>query len=317
MSTSDPDDDETLGLPVHHAPSSEHHAAPKRHDPRRPAEAVHVPGPSAWGEVVEMVGKRVRVRFDDGDRVLPVRGKVVVCDRVRVEDGVVVEHAPRTTQLMRSGVHKTQVVCANADQLVMVTAAREPPFRPGLVDRVLVAASAAGMKAAIVLNKCDQGMPSEVLEKLARYEALGYPIFLVSALQDKGFEPLNAYLAGRTSVLMGHSGVGKTSVMRVVVPGAERAVGELDQWGRGRHTTISAAVFELPGGGRVVDVPGVREFGLEHIDREDLAAHFPELDGLRCKYRDCRHLDEDGCRADEVMEEDRLESYQKLMEELI
>lgn len=284
----------------------------------RPTEPA-APAPNAtWGEVVEMVGKRVRVRMDGGgDRVLPVKARVVVADRVRVEDGVVVHFEPRATELMRSGEHKTQVVCANASLLAMVTATRDPPFRTGLVDRVLVAAGAAGMKAAIVLNKCDQGMPSEVLEKLARYEALGYPIFLVSALQEKGFEPFLELLQQHTTVLVGHSGVGKTSVLRVLVPGVERAVGDLDQWGRGRHTTIAAALFDLPGGGRLIDVPGVREFGLEHIDREALHHYFPELADLRCKYRDCLHMDEDGCLAEEACEEDRLESYQKLMDELV
>jgi ribosome biogenesis GTPase len=269
-------------------------------------------------EVVEMVGKHVRVRMPDAsERVLPVRARVVVGDEVRLADGAVAEILPRRTELVRAGKNRTQVVCANATLLVAVTAAREPPFRAGLVDRLLVAAGAAGMKGAIVLNKCDQGMPDEVLLKLARYEALGYAIFLVSALQQKGFEPLADFLAAHTSVLVGHSGVGKTSVLKALVPGVERAVGVLDNWGRGRHTTTAASLFPLPGGGRLIDVPGIREFGIEHIDRADLARYFPELAEIRCKYRDCLHLDEEGCEAEGAMEEDRLESYQKLLEELI
>ncbi|MDP2309524.1 MAG: ribosome small subunit-dependent GTPase A [Pseudomonadota bacterium] len=282
------------------------------------------PEPGVWGDVIEMVGKRVRVRLDPdasggggGEHVLPVRAKIAISDRVRVHEGAAVAFAPRTAELMRSGLHKTQVVCANASMLVMVVAAREPPFRAGLIDRVLVAAGAAGMKASIVLNKCDQGMPSEVLEKLARYEALGYPIFLVSALQQKGLEELTAMLSEHTSVFVGHSGVGKTSLLQVIVPGVVRDIGVLDQWGRGRHTTIAAVRFDLPGGGRVIDVPGVREFGLEHIDRENLHAYFPELADLRCKFRDCLHMGEEGCGAEDVCAEDRLESYQKLMEELV
>ncbi|MDP2314937.1 MAG: ribosome small subunit-dependent GTPase A [Pseudomonadota bacterium] len=297
---------------------------PRAAPPPRATPAVDTPEPGVWGDVVEMVGKRVRVRLDPdsqggegGEHILPVRAKVAISDRVRVHEGAVVAFAPRTAELMRSGEHKTQVVCANASLLVMVVAAREPPFRAGLIDRVLVAAGAAGMKAAIVLNKCDQGMPSEVLEKLARYEALGYPIFLVSAHQQKGLEPLIELLAQHTSVFVGHSGVGKTSLLQVIVPGVVRDIGVLDQWGRGRHTTIAAVRFDLPGGGRVIDVPGVREFGLEHIDREDLHLYFPELAELRCQYRDCMHMGEDGCGAEEVCEEDRLESYQKLVEELI
>lgn len=264
-----------------------------------------------------MVGKRVRVRFPEGEeRVLPVKERVVVADEVRVEEGVVVAFAPRETELLRGG-GRTRVVCANASLLVSVNATQEPPFRPGLVDRLLVAASAAGMEAALVLNKCDAGMPSEVLEKLARYEALGYPIFLVSAHQGKGFDELGALLAKHTSVLVGHSGVGKTSILRVLVPGVERPIGDLDAWGRGRHTTTGACLFDLPGGGRVIDVPGIREFGVDHIDRTELRRHFPELVGLPCKYRSCVHMGEEGCVAEELVEEDRLESYQKLMEELV
>lgn len=261
-----------------------------------------------------MVGRRVRVR-DLG--VLPVRGaQVVVGDRVIVEGGVVTGHEPRDTELLRGG-GRTRVVCANASLLVSVNATSDPPFRAGLVDRLLVAASAGGMAAAIVLNKCDAGMPSEVLEKLARYEALGYPVFLVSAAQGKGFEPLVALLRSHTSVLVGHSGVGKTSILKVLVPGVERAVGELDPWGRGRHTTTGGILFDLPGGGRIIDVPGVREFGVDHVERRELRLHFPELAEAPCKFRDCLHLGEDGCVAEDLCEEDRLESYRKLLEELV
>lgn len=271
---------------------------------------------SELAEVVEMVGRRVRVRMPDRtEQIAKVRAKVVVGDLVRLEGGEVASFEPRATELLRSG-GKTRVVCANATMLVAVSSASDPPFRPGLVDRLLVAASAAGMGAALVLNKCDRGMEEEVLEKIARYEALGYPSFLVSALQNKGFEELGAFLRTHTSVLVGHSGVGKTSILRVLVPGADRAIGTLDPWGRGRHTTTSAALFELEGGGRVIDLPGIREFGIDHIDAIELRHHFPELIDLQCRYRSCKHLGEDGCRAEEVCAKDRLESYQKLMEEL-
>jgi ribosome biogenesis GTPase len=270
------------------------------------------------GVVIEMVGRRVRVRLGSGEEhVLPAKGApVVVGDRVVVRAGVVVAHEPRDTELLRGG-SRTRVLCANASLLVSVNAASHPPFRSGLVDRLLVAASVADMEAVIVLNKCDEGMEEADLETLARYEALGYPIFLVSALQGKGLEPLRDLLARHTSVLVGHSGVGKTSLLRTLVPGVERAVGTLDPWGRGRHTTTGAAMLDVPGGGRVIDVPGVREFGVEHVDRVDLRLHFPEMRELRCRYRSCLHMGEDGCAADDDVHEDRLESYRKLMEELV
>lgn len=268
-------------------------------------------------EVVEMVGKWVRLRYDDGHSARhKVKAEVVVGDRVWLEDDVVVGFAPRRTELRRGGNSGVRVVCANADLLVLVTATQEPPFRPGLVDRMLVAASAGGMEAAIVLNKCDTGMPSEVLDRVARYEALGYPCFLVSAAQKKGLDPLVAALTGRTSVLAGHSGVGKSSLLRALVPGTEREVAQLDEWGRGRHTTTAACRFDLPGGGHVVDLPGIREYGVEFVLKEELRTHFPELAKLHCRYADCLHDGEDGCLADEEIEEGRLDSYRKLLEEL-
>ncbi len=270
------------------------------------------------GEVVEMVGKQVRVRLASGEtRVCTVRTKVVVGDRVTVQYGSVTTCAPRQTELARSADHGPRVVCANATLLVSVSSATDPPFRPGLVDRVLVAASASRMRAALVLNKCDLGMPEDVLELLAKYEALGYPIFLVSAVQEKGLEPLRALLAEHTSVLVGHSGVGKSSLTMALIPGVTIDTGELDPWGRGRHTTIAARLFDIPTGGRLIDVPGIRDFGVGGIPREELKEHFPEFDGIVCKYRGCMHNGEDGCVADAHTWKDRMDSYQKLLSEVV
>lgn len=273
--------------------------------------------PTQLPEVREMVGRQVRVRWPDGrESTNKVKDTVVVGDRVALEEGFVVRHAPRRTELRRGGNSGVRLVCANADALVIVTATLEPPFRAGLVDRMLVAASAGGMDGVIVLNKCDQGMPEEVLDRLARYEALGYPVFLLSATQDKGIEPLRAWMAGKVCVLAGHSGVGKSTLLQALVPGTVREAGELDEWGRGRHTTTGACAFDLPGGGTVVDLPGIREYGIEFVLREELREHFPEIHALRCKYADCVHDGEDGCTADDEIEEERLESYRKLLGEL-
>lgn len=268
------------------------------------------------GEVVEMVGRQVRVRLDGGGELrTPVREAVVVGDRVTLADDIVLAHLPRTTELRRGGKSGVRIVCANADLLVIVASTIEPPFRTGLVDRMLVAAGDAGMDAAIVLNKCDTGMPEEVLERIAYYEAVGYPSFLVSAAQQKGLDTLRAALVGRTSVLAGHSGVGKSSLLRALIPGVVRDAGELDEWGRGRHTTTGAAMFDLPGGGRIIDLPGVREYGVEFILREELRGLFPEMEGLSCKYADCTHNGEDGCVVEDAIDEQRLDSYRKLLEE--
>ena len=188
---------------------------------RRPGRARAPDAPvdgAALPEVVEMVGKWVRAAWPDGHDVrVKVKDQVVCGDRVVIEDDLVVAHAPRRTELRRGGNSGIRVVCANADVLLIVTATQDPPFRTGLVDRMLVAASAAGMEAAIVLNKCDSGMPEEVLDSIARYEALGVPAFLVSAALGKGFEPLQAALVGKTGVLAGHSGVAEGVAVREVV----------------------------------------------------------------------------------------------------
>ncbi len=272
-------------------------------------------------EVVEMVGRRVRVRLADGtEAILPSRGaQVAVADRARIVDGVIVATEPRTSTLERTGDSAgVRLVASNASLLVAVCAATEPPFRPGLVDRMLVAAGAGGMAAMVVLNKCDLGMPDEVLEWVARYEALGYGVALVSATDGRGIAELSSRLREHTSVLVGHSGVGKSTLVRALVPGADVRVGDIDQWGRGRHTTTAAQLFALPGGGRIIDVPGVREFGVGHVERRELQRHFPELRELPCKYRDCLHDGEDGCVADEVVSwPERLDSYRKLLGECL
>lgn len=296
----------------------------------RAAKARVKPQQVATATVVEMVGKWVRIRLDPDEAArrgraearLKVRAEVVAGDRVWIEDegenAVVGGFLPRRTELRRSGNSGVRVVCANADVLAIVCASQDPPFRPGLVDRMLVAAASAGMKASIVLNKCDTGMPEEVLERLARYEDLGVPVFMLSALQSKNLDEFRDSLRGRTTVLAGHSGVGKSSLLRALVPDAKREVGSVDEWGRGRHTTTGACAFELPdGAGIVVDMPGVREYGVGFVLKEELRTLFPELADLRCKYKDCVHDGEDGCLAEAACDPIRLESYRKLLEECV
>ncbi len=297
---------------------------------RSRAAKIKKPEGEPTATVVEMVGKWVRVRLDPAEALkrrctearLKVRAEVVAGDRVWIDDegenAVVGGFQPRRTELRRSGNSGVRVVCANADVLAIVSASQDPPFRPGLVDRMMVAASAAGMQSALVLNKCDTGMPEEVLERLARYEAIGVQVFLLSALQAKNLEGFQDSLRGKTTVLAGHSGVGKSSLLRALVPNAVREVGSVDEWGRGRHTTTGACAFELAdGAGIVVDMPGVREYGVGFVLKEELRTHFPELKDLRCKYADCLHNGEDGCLAEEACEEERLASYQKLLEECV
>lgn len=253
------------------------------------------------------------------------RKGVVVGDRVRLvgdvsgDDGslariVLVDE--RTTVLRRTADDDDpveRVIVANADQLVVVTALADPEPRQGLVDRALVAAYAAGMAPLLVLTKADLADPEPVLEG---YRPLGVPYVVTQRGGD--LTELRARLAGRTSVLLGHSGVGKSTLVNALVPDATRAVGVVNAvTGRGRHTSTSALLMDLPGDGWIVDTPGIRSFGLNHVDPDQLIEAFDDLRELTyaCS-RGCTHGDgEPECGLDEATgpEVDRVRSFRRLL----
>lgn len=219
-----------------------------------------------------------------------------------------------------------RVIVANADQLVIVTALANPQPRPRMIDRCLVAAYDAGMTPLIVLTKADLVDPAEFM---VSYAPLEVPCIVTSSttIGDDG-EPLGlaavrAALAGHTSVLVGHSGVGKSTLVNELVPDADRATGHVnDVTGRGRHTSTSAVALRLPGGdGWVVDTPGVRSFGLAHVDLDRVIRHFPDLEaGTAACPRGCSH-DEEECGLDAFVASggagpagpSRLESLRRLL----
>ena len=266
------------------------------------------------------------------------RNAVVVGDRVGVvgdtsgDSGTlarIVRVEERTTALRRSaedseaaGVER--VIVANASHLLIVTALADPPPRPRLVDRCLVAAYDAGMQPVLVLTKADLTDPGPFL---SQYEALEVPTVITAVLDGRteGLEAVQELVTGRESVLVGHSGVGKSTLINALVPGAQRATGIVNVvTGRGRHTSSSAVALELPGGGWVIDTPGVRSFGLAHVGADDLLRGFPDLAAvtLECP-RGCSHEEESpDCELDAwVARGDagpagaaRLESFRRLLD---
>jgi ribosome biogenesis GTPase len=223
---------------------------------------------------------------------------------------------PRTTVLRRTADDDDpveRVIVANADQLVIVTALADPEPRQGLVDRALVAAYDAGMDPLLCLTKADLADPGPLLQS---YRPLGVPYVVTQRGADLG--EVRERLAGRTSVLLGHSGVGKSTLVNALVPDAFREVGVVNAvTGRGRHTSVTALMLALPGGGWIVDTPGIRSFGLAHVDPDRLIEAFPDLHELTeaCP-RGCTHGDaEPECGLDEATDSqrERVLSFRRLL----
>lgn len=254
------------------------------------------------------------------------RRSVVVGDRVAIVGDLsgrddtlarVVRVEPRTSTLRRTADDTDpfeRVIVANADQLVIVTALADPPPRPRLIDRCLVAAFDAGLAPLLCLTKSDLTGPEELLET---YRALDVPHVVIR--RGGSLDEVRERLTGRVSVLVGHSGVGKSTLVNALVPGAGRATGVVNVvTGRGRHVSSSAVALELATGGWVIDTPGIRSFGVAHVDLDRIIRAFPDLEpGTASCPRSCTH-DEPECALDEWVagghaDPDRLDSLRRLL----
>jgi ribosome biogenesis GTPase / thiamine phosphate phosphatase len=262
---------------------------------------------------------------------------IAIGDHVRFTDagpgrGMIVEVLPRRSKFSRPAPVPgrrvfEQVIVSNPDQIVPIFAVANPTPHWGLLDRYLVAAEAAGLPSLIVITKLDLAWKNRELEQdLETYRRIGYPILQVCSATGEGIGELTAALREKTSVLVGKSGVGKTSLLNAIQPGLGlrvKAVSDGEQ-GKGRHTTTHYEMFPLEFGGALVDTPGMREFGLWDVSADELASLFPEMadDVGRCKFGlSCRHDREPGCAIRKAVVAGtvspyRYRSYMKLREEL-
>lgn len=279
------------------------------------------------GQVVAAFGRHFDVETADGAIVSCVtrgkKGGIACGDRLQIEltgpdQGVIKSIDPRTSLLFRSDQFKEKIIAANVSQIVVVIAA-SPAFYEDLINRCLIAAETAALKILIVLNKCDMEQETRAaLAQLHLYRDLGYPLLTLSAKQD--ISPLRPYLNGETSVLVGQSGMGKSSIINALLPEAQAHTREISQaLNSGKHTTTHARLYHLDRDSHIIDSPGLQEFGLAHVSEQDIAHAFVEFRPClgHCRFSNCRHLVEPGCAVLEAVaagkiDRRRLESYRKL-----
>jgi ribosome biogenesis GTPase len=261
-------------------------------------------------------------------------GRPFCGDRVRVtresdDAGVVDFIHPRHNRFVRADAQQRQhVIAANLDQVLIVLALRPLPSRD-LLDRYLLAVLSLRIRPVIVLNKLDLGRPpgdsagGAVIGRLPEYRELGYPVVQTSCKGAPGITSLEPVLRNRTSILVGQSGVGKSSLVRALLPDLEIQTGELSRvTGKGTHTTTTTVLYTLAGGGHLMDSPGVWEYGLWKLEDREIAVGFPEFEqyGIACRFNDCLHRTEPGCAVKAAVaagsiRQWRYDAYLRLLEQ--
>jgi ribosome biogenesis GTPase len=208
--------------------------------------------------------------------------------------------------------HQHHIVAANLDQSALVATIKEPRTSQGFIDRFLVASEAYHVPAIIVFNKADLYAKKEMTrfeEWKEMYEQAGYKVLLCSAKEAKELDELKDLLKNKLTLFSGHSGVGKSTLINYLLPDLHLRTKDVSEWsGKGLHTTTFAEMFDLPFGGSLIDTPGMREFGLVDISRQELSHYFPEMRKLLqdCQFNNCIHLEEPGCAIKKALEEGRL-----------
>jgi len=271
-------------------------------------------------------GKKLREPSRSYNPIAPGDRVEVIPDQIGRGGGMIAAVLPRRTRLVRWNKkgRAPQLLAANADFAVCVTTPAAPPFRPRFIDRLIVAAETGGLSPVVLLNKCDLPCADDVGERLDHYGRMGYPVVRCSARTGQGIDALTALIRGHTAVLVGQSGVGKSSLLNALSPGLALRVGDLSQkHNRGNHTTNFSILLDVPPDLRVVDTPGVRELELAEVLPDEVGFHFRDFapHAQSCSYQPCLHDDEPGCAVSAAVERgeihpDRYESYLRILQEL-
>ncbi|MBG9375214.1 ribosome small subunit-dependent GTPase A [Panacibacter sp. DH6] len=278
----------------------------------------------SWYVVKNDAGKVMNARIKGVFKIdgITSTNPIAVGDQVEVEMENEVEQTvtitqiyPRANYIARATPHQNRerhIVASNLDQLLLFATLKEPRTSQGFIDRFLVAAEAYHVPPVIVFNKADLYKKKELQvfeERKAIYEAINYKVLLTSIANNTGIDALKETLKDKTTLLSGHSGVGKSTFINAIFPDLALRTKEVSGWsGKGMHTTTFAEMFDLPFGGKIIDTPGIREFGITDIDKQELSHYYPEMREMlkNCQFNNCIHINEPGCAVKEAVEEEKI-----------
>jgi ribosome biogenesis GTPase / thiamine phosphate phosphatase len=298
--------------------------------------------------VYKSTGSWYVLKADTGEQFQArIKGKLKIdgitsTNPVAVGDIVEVEEDIASSQFMITGIwarrnhinrvsphnrNQQHIVAANLDQSLLFATIRSPKTSTGFIDRFLVVSEAYHVPAILVFNKADLYTEKDI-ERFnyvqSVYSSIGYPVHLVSVSTELGMDNLRELLSGKTTLLSGHSGVGKSSFINQLFPELQLRTSNVSDWsGKGMHTTTFAEMFDLPGGGAVIDTPGIREMGICGVEREELSHYFPEMRALlpQCQFNNCMHINEPNCAIKNAVEnngiaEERFFSYLNILDSI-
>jgi ribosome biogenesis GTPase len=262
---------------------------------------------------------------------------IAVGDTVEIETedkientAIITEIKPRRNYINRQSPrqkHQHHIIAANLEQSFLVATLKEPRTSQGFIDRFLVASEMYHVQPSIIFNKADLYKKKEQ-DKFdlwrEMYGSIGYEVFLVSVKENTGIDALRAKIHGKTTLFSGHSGVGKSSLLNAILPDLQIRTHDVSEWsGKGMHTTTFAEMYDLPVGGKIIDTPGMREFGLVDISKQELSHYFPEMRARLndCQFNNCLHINEPDCAVKEAViegeiAEDRYVSYATILDSI-
>ena len=292
----------------------------------------------SWYTVKDNAGKFWSARIKGIFKIdeITSTNPVSVGDKVEVEENEVEQTAlitkiyDRTNYINRQSPrakHQQHIVAANIDLSLLLATLKEPRTSQGYIDRSLVASELYHVPSIIVFNKADlhKRKEDEKFQQLkTMYERIGYEVFLISVNANMGVDDLKEELRNRVTLISGHSGVGKSSLLNLIFPELKLKTQDISGWsGKGLHTTTFAEMFDLPFGGSIIDTPGLREFGLIGVSKQELSHYFPEMRErlVNCQFNNCLHINEPGCAIKEAVvdgeiNEDRYVSYVNILDSI-